>query len=68
MKDGRVARKTVDSSWDLARVEPAREYGCAEIYRNFFFQVWVCDDKGPCVPEKTVELKTSWTGLVSEEE
>jgi len=68
MKDGRVARKTVDSSWDLARVEPAREYGCAEIYRNFFFQVWVCDDKGPCVPENTVELKTSWTGLVSEEE
>jgi len=53
-------RKTVDSSWDLYRVEAARNYDCAEIYRNYFFQVWVTKADGAFVPLDTVELASSW--------
>jgi hypothetical protein len=60
MKDGQTTRKTVDSSWDLHRVEAAREYDCAEIYRNYFFQVWVTKSDGAYLPPSTVELDSSW--------
>ena len=60
MKDGQTTRKTVDSSWDLHRVEAARLYDCAEIYRNYFFQVWVTKADGAFVPLDTDELPSSW--------
>ena len=60
MQDGTARRKTVDSSWDMVRVEPAREYDCAEIYRNYFFQVWVTGKEGAVVPGEAEELPTSW--------
>lgn len=60
MEDGQTHRKTVDSSWELTRVEAAREYDCAEIYRNFFFQVWVTGKEGAMTPPGVDELPGSW--------
>ena len=62
MEDGQTHRKTVDSSWELTRVESAREYDCAEIYRNFFFQVWVTGKEGAMTPPGVAELPSSWPG------